>query len=61
MAKDSGIKFSKTGGGWGNVAPPQKKNGFSSEHKVEFGGFVPGMVRNCSEFDQVLGIWFWGE
>ena len=32
MAKVGGIKFSKTGGGgWGKVAPPQKKIGFSSE------------------------------
>ena len=26
MAKDGGTNFSKTGGGWGKVVPPQKKS-----------------------------------
>ena len=31
IAKDGGIQFSKTGGGWGEFVPPLKKNDFNSE------------------------------
>ena len=41
MAKDGGIKFSKTGGGMGKVSPPPKEIGFSSEPALcVFGRFA---------------------